>query len=147
MVFTSNAESTAPRKRPGMAIRLMRWLAVSVLSLQAVLPVNAAEQTSVTPGQAYQLALEARTLQDYPAMLSLLRMAGEAGNLRAQEMLGSVLLAGSTLYGDAIRADPCEAARWIWRAALQGSAVAKHQRIVLNGMRDLPAGRQSCGME
>ena len=123
---------------------MMRWMAVSILILHVAPSAQAAQPGAATPEQAYQLALEARTLGDYPAMLSLLRQAGEGGSLAAQEMLGSVLLAGSTLYGEAVGANPCEAARWIRRAALQGSSVARHQRIVLNGLRDLPQERKSC---
>ena len=93
-----------------------------------------------SPEQTYQLALEARTERDYPAMLALLREAGSAGDVRAQELLGSVLLAGPTLYGASIQSDVCEAASWSRRAAGQGSEVARHQLNVLNGLRNTAGG-------
>ncbi|MBF5005386.1 sel1 repeat family protein [Diaphorobacter caeni] len=89
-----------------------------------------------SPEQVYQMALEARTERDYPAMLRLLREAGEAGEVRAQELLASVLLADPGLHGNAIATDPCEARRWALRAAAQGSEVGKHQRALIHGMRD-----------
>ncbi len=94
--------------------------------------------------QIYQMALEARTERNYPAMLTLLREAGEAGDLPAQEMLVGVLLSGPSLYGNSIAANPCEADHWARRAADQGSEVGRHQRALLNGLRELPQGRSSC---
>ena len=137
------------------ARRLATGLAASMLCLSATPAAQADEPASVsrehartrqhvTPEQAYQLALEARTVRDYPAMLSFLRQAAEAGDIDAQDMLGSVLLVGSTLYGDAIPADPCEAAHWIRRATAQGSFVAWHLNIMLNNLRDRPELRQAC---
>jgi hypothetical protein len=70
---------------------------------------RASKLAPATPEQGYQLALEARPVRDYRAMLSLLRQAGEAGDLGAQE-----------------------------------SAVAKQQRSMLNGLRDLPTRWDSC---
>ncbi|MCD0504362.1 sel1 repeat family protein [Bordetella petrii] len=138
------------RSRIAFMLRLRaRGLPLRLAAALACLPAIAAAQPAspvpVTPGQAYQLALEARTTRDYPAMLSLLRQAGQAGDMAAQEMLGSVLLAGPALHGGAISADPCEAAQWVDRALAQGSAMARHQREVLNGLRDLPRGRENCG--
>jgi TPR repeat protein len=120
------------------------WPAAAVLCLCAWLPASAAEPGAVMPEQAYQLALEARTARDYSAMLAWLRQAGEADHLRAQELLASLLLSGGALYGGAVRADACEAERWVLRASAQGSTVARHQRVVLNGLRDLAGGRQGC---
>lgn len=125
-------------------VRPMRWLAVSLLCLHAAQSARASEHAHITPGQAYQLALEARTERDYSAMLSFLRQAADADDLAAQELLGSVLLIGPALYGTAMQADPCEAAYWIRRATAGGSHVAIHQGIVLNGLRDLPKGPDSC---
>ncbi|GAB1576468.1 sel1 repeat family protein [Bordetella petrii] len=144
--MTNDPRKPAPVSRhgPPIAARLGPWLAACVLCLAVALSSQAAKAPDVTPEQAYQLALEARTARDYAAMLAFLRQAGEAGELAAQEMLGSVLLAGPALYGDAVPADPCEAALWVRRAAAQGSAVGRHQRDILNGMRDLPGGRAAC---
>lgn len=124
----------------------LRWLAPLALGL-AVQGAQAAQDAHVTPAQAYQLALEARTARDYPAMLSLLRQAAKADDLAAQELLGSLLLTGPALYGNAVAADPCEAAHWVQRAMASGSDVATHQRTLLNGLRDLPKGRDSCNMK
>lgn len=131
-------------KRPGGLVHTLPWLAASLFCLHAAQGVQASEQAHFTPQQAYQLALEARTTRDYPAMLKLLRQAAEEGDLSAQELLGTVLLAGPALYGAAIQADPCEAAHWVRQATAGGSYVAMHQRLVLNGLRDLPKGRDSC---
>lgn len=132
-----------PARNPLRRNLALRWLAPLAFCLVA--PGAYATQTPhVTPEQSYQLALEARTARDYPAMLSLLRQAAAADDLAAQELLGSVLLTGPALYGNAVAADPCEAAYWIARATALGSDVATHQRVILNGLRDLPKGRDSC---
>ena len=93
------------------------------------------DQAQHSPEQVYQMALEARTERDYPAMLQWLREAGHAGDMRAQELLASVLIGGPSLYGQSIAADPCEASQWAQRSAAQGSEVGKHQRTLLNGFR------------
>ena len=93
------------------------------------------DQPQHSPEQVYQMALEARTERDYPAMLQLLREAGNAGDVRAQELLASVLIGGPSLYGQSIAADPCEASQWAQRSAAQGSEVGKHQRTLLSGLQ------------
>ena len=93
------------------------------------------DQPQHSPEQVYQMALEARTERDYPAMLQLLREAGNAGDMRAQELLASVLIGGPSLYGQSIAADPCEASQWAQRSAAQGSEVGKHQRTLLSGLQ------------
>ena len=94
--------------------------------------------------QRFQLALEAQAARDYRSMLEQLRQAAAEDNAEAQEMLGMVLLAGSTLYGSAIKADRCEARRWMLRAASQGSDTARVQLAFLNRLRQSPAGRNAC---
>jgi TPR repeat protein len=94
--------------------------------------------------QRFQLALEAQAARDYRSMLEQLRQAAAEDNAEAQEMLGMVLLAGSTLYGSAIKADRCEARRWMLRAAAQGSDTARVQLAFLNRLRQSPAGRNAC---
>lgn len=141
--FAQGPGSSARRRSPRF-VRLLSWLAASLFCLSTAQSAPASEQSHVTPEQAYQMALEARSGRDYPAMLSLLREAGGAGYLAAQELLGSVLLTGDTLYGTAVQANPCEAAYWIRQATAGGSDVAVHQTILLNGLRDLPKGRDSC---
>ncbi|BEP36921.1 hypothetical protein GmRootV59_38930 [Variovorax sp. V59] len=95
--------------------------------------------------QRFQLALEAQAARDYRSMLEQLRQAAAEDHAEAQEMLGMVLLAGSTLYGPAIRADRCEAREWMLRAASQGSETARVQLAFLNRLRQSPAGRNACG--
>lgn len=94
--------------------------------------------------QRFQLALEAQAARDYRSMLEQLRQAAAEDNAEAQEMLGMVLLAGSTLYGSAVKADRCEARRWMLRAASQGSDTARVQLAFLNRLRQSPAGRNAC---
>jgi TPR repeat protein len=132
-----------PADYSGQIFRGGRWLIASMLCLHGGMSAIASEPVPVTPEQAYQLALEARTVGDYPAMLALLRQAGEGGDRPAQEMLGTVLLAAPVLYGGSIEANPCEAAQWIRLAVEQGSGVGRHQSKVLNGLRDLPACKYS----
>lgn len=98
----------------------------------------------ISPGQTFQLALEAQTTGHYEEMLTLLRSAATANHLAAQEMLGMALLVGPTLYGDAVKADRCEAGRWIGRALAQGSEVARYQWAFLGRVRKMPAGYRSC---
>ncbi|MGO3126231.1 MAG: sel1 repeat family protein [Advenella sp.] len=102
----------------------------------------AADMTS--PGQKFQLALEAQTVGQYDEMMALLRLAGEGDHIGAQEMLGMVLLAGPTLYGNAVQADQCEAAKWLSRALSQGSEVARNQWRFLVQLRHAPQGIESC---
>lgn len=101
-------------------------------------------QAPRSPEQTYQLALEARTGHDYAAMLALLREAGGAGDVRAQELLGGTLIAGPALYGDAIASNLCEAAMWARRAADQGSVVARHQLRMLGGLRGTSPDAANC---
>ena len=94
--------------------------------------------------QRFQLALEAQAARDYRAMLDELRQAALEDNAEAQEMLGMVLLAGPTLYGSEVKADRCEARRWMLRAASQGRDTARVQLTFLNRLRHSPAGRNAC---
>ena len=98
----------------------------------------------ISPGQTFQLALEAQTAGHYEQMLRLLRSAGAADHLGAQEMLGMALLVGPTLYGDAVKADRCEAGQWIGRALAQGSEVARYQWAFLGRVRQVPPGDRPC---
>lgn len=123
----------------GMACML---IAVTATAGQA--PAATTGETIATPEQIYQLALEARTERNYAAMLDYLRRSAGAGDRAAREMLASVLLMGPALYGKAVSTDYCEAAYWMRLSATQGSAVGRHQLLLLNTMRDLPGGRRTC---
>src|SRR5690606_27249649 len=138
--------STPLTYQPGNLVSIScRGWAVMLLTLAGFgLPVSVLANSTISPGQTFQLALEAQTTGDYDRMLALLRSAGNAGHLGAQEMLGMALLVGPTLYGDAVPADRCEAGQWIHRALAQGSDVARHQWSFLGRVRQLPPGAVSC---
>lgn len=53
----------------------------------------------VTADQKFDMALEAQSEGDFLKMMTLLRQSGEAGNVKAQELLGMALLVGLTVYG------------------------------------------------
>lgn len=95
------------------------WTTVVLAFATYATPISALANGAISPGQTFQLALEAQTEGHYEQMLTLLRSAGEAEHLAAQEMLGMALLVGPTLYGDAVKADRCEAGQWIRRALAQ----------------------------
>ncbi|MES2026616.1 MAG: sel1 repeat family protein [Pseudomonadota bacterium] len=120
-------------------------MAVATLACAAFTTPASAHDT-VFPAQQFQLALEAQTIGHYGEMLVLLRSAGEAGHLPAQEMLGMALLTGPTMYGHAVPADRCEAGRWIRRALAQGSEVARYQSIFLRRLRHAPVGVAPCDL-
>jgi len=126
--------------------RAVPLLACAVLAVQPLCAARAQQHAAASPAQQFQMALEAQSVRDYPAMLGLLRQAGQAGYLPAQEMLGMVLLAGGTLYGEAVPADRCEAGQWLRRAAAQGSETARSQWRFLQRLRQAPAGEDICGL-
>lgn len=129
--------------------QVVRWRVAlaGVLFLAAALAVAGPRDAGVLlhAEQRFQLALEAQAARDYRAMLEQLRQAADEGHAEAQEMLGMVLLAGPTLYGPAVKANRCEARRWMLRAAQQGSDTAKVQLTFLNRLRQAPAGLDACG--
>lgn len=133
-VRTGNSVSVS---RKGWAMVLFAFAAYGTST-------SALANGEVSPGQTFQLALEAQTAGHYEQMLTLLRSAGEADHLAAQEMLGMALLVGPTLYGDAVKADRCEAGQWIGRALAQGSEVARYQWAFLGRVRQVPPGDRPC---
>lgn len=135
------------RRTGGALARLLRYWWLPILCVPAAQGAAASERDGISAEQVYQLALEARSVRDYDAMLALLRQAAQADELAAQELLASVLLAGPALYGNALQADACEAAYWIGRASAAGSQVALHQARLLNGLRDGPEGRYRCAQK
>ena len=98
----------------------------------------------LTAEQHFQLALEAQSHREYPAMLAHSKVAANLGDVQAQEFLGSVLLAGPSIYGRAVRSDRCEALRWFLAAARQGSEVGRANVDFLNRARHAPQGRRIC---
>jgi TPR repeat protein len=130
----------------GLSLRWRVLLSAAPLlaaALCAASPLDAGTQLQAE--QRFQLALEAQAARDYRSMLEHLRQAAGEGHAEAQEMLGMVLMTGSTLYGTAVKADRCEAGMWMRRAAVQGSETAKVQLTFLNRLRSSPDGRRACG--
>lgn len=121
-----------------------RWATVLLAFAVHGISASALANEAVSPGQTFQLALEAQTSGHYEDMLRLLRAAAGADHLPAQEMLGMALLVGPTLYGDGVKADRCEAGQWISRALAQGSEVARYQWAFMGRVRQAPAGSPSC---
>src|SRR5690606_15010314 len=130
----------------GRPIRVLcKYRAMALLAFSAYgASIPALAHGVVWPGQTFELALEAQTAGHYEQMLRLLRAAAQADHLAAQEMLGMALLVGPTLYGDAVKADRCEAGRWIGRALAQGSEVARFQWEFLGRVRQAPPGAGRC---
>ena len=118
-------------------------LALAVFSLAAI-PAPGRGNTILSAEQHFQLALEAQSHREYPAMLAHLKVAASLGDIQAQEVLGSVLLAGPAIYGRAIRSDRCEALRWFLAAARAGSEVGRANVEFLNRARNAPQGRRAC---
>ncbi len=114
----------------------------AVVLAAASLPALAEEFAS--PAQQYQMALEAQSTGDYGRMLAMLRKAGQADYLPAQEMLGMALLAGPALYARDVPHDRCEATDWMRRAAAQGSTLGRAHAEFLGRLRHAAAGAQPC---
>jgi TPR repeat protein len=71
-------------------------------------------------------AMEALGDYNYPKAMPLIRQSAADGNVRAQEMLGLMLIHGEALVASAIQPDRVEALQWLTKAAAQGSEVAQH---------------------
>jgi hypothetical protein len=84
---------------------------LSIVTLETVVAKgpNPVYLGDLTAEQNFQVAMEAQTGRNYPAMLKHLRSSAEAGNLDAQEMLGLVLIVGPNLYGNSVKVNRCEA--------------------------------------
>lgn len=102
------------------------------------------ENTIISAEQHFQLALEAQSHREYPAMLAHSKLAAKLGDVQAQEFLGTVLLAGPSIYGRAVRSDRCEALRWFLAAAWAGSELGRANAEFLSRARSAPQGRRAC---
>lgn len=123
---------------------LLPWgfgLAALAIQMEAKASPNDSEFTA---DQNFRMAVEAQSESNYPEMMLLLRKSAEAGHVGAQEMLGTVLLVGHTLYGSAVSMDRCEAFEWMRLAAIQGSEVGKYQLTFLSRLRNAPSGKDTC---
>ncbi|MGH8842873.1 MAG: sel1 repeat family protein [Advenella sp.] len=138
--------STHSQDKPGNPVSVFHkgWAMLMLAAALSGTSTSALATGMISPGQTFQLALEAQTAGHYEQMLTLLRSAGAADHLGAQEMLGMALLVGPTLYGDAVKADRCEAGQWIARALAQGSEVARYQWAFLGRVRQVPPEARPC---
>jgi TPR repeat protein len=73
----------------------------------------------------YTLALYAYDACRWQEAMALLERGADAGDARAQEMLGMMHLAGPALYGADVPQDADAGVRWLERAAAQGSEAAR----------------------
>lgn len=120
-------------------------LCFGLASLTAHLLAEASPSTAVsTADQNFHMAIEAQSEKNYAEMVRLLRKSAETGHMEAQEMLGTVLLVGPTLYGSAVKMDRCEASEWMRLAALQGSEIGKYHLTFLNRLKHAPSGKDVC---
>lgn len=131
------------RRRPPGWLRLRLILAALCLGGAAVFAGDETTDpaTPLSREQAFALALEAHTARDRAAVLHWLRIAATDGLVPAQEMLGATLLSVDRGDGAPDPREICEAREWFHRAALQGSAIGRMHRDLLNRS---PAGRR-CG--
>ena len=90
----------------------------------ALLALALSAQSSLAT-EAHALGEAEYEVQHYAAALAAFERAGEAGDLRAQEIAGLMHLYGSGLYGAQVPRDEKRAEAWLVRAALQGSEAAR----------------------
>lgn len=99
--------------------------ALVILAVACLLhPLAAAAQRDTR--NAYAEGLAEYEAGHYREAISWLAVAGENGDLRAQQMLGFMYLYGEALYGAAVPRDVGMARAWLYRAEAQGSGVARH---------------------
>lgn len=94
---------------------------------------------SVLAGEAFDQGIEAYEDAKYSQAISHFRVAADAGDARAQEILGFVYLLGPTAYGAAIPGDREQAIHWFGRAAQGGREIARHVLCVIPGRPALAA--------
>jgi TPR repeat protein len=96
-------------------------------SVVAALVVSAALIPNATrAADAWSEAIDALGDYNYPKAMPLIRHSAGEGNVRAQEMLGLMMIHGESLYASAVQPDRAEALQWLAKAAAQGSDVAQH---------------------
>lgn len=94
--------------------------AVAVLSAFALTSPACASPAAAT---AYESGLAAYDACHWSEAASHFERAAAAGHVRSQEILGMMLFAGPSLYGDGIRRDPAAARRWFDLAEASGSEI------------------------
>lgn len=98
-----------------------------LVAIAALLAAHAAGAAEIEPSaeMRHGLALEAQTEGNPTEMLYQLRLAAAEDHLRSQEMLGLILLAGPTLFGEAVAHNLCESRAWLERAEARGSVTGR----------------------
>jgi TPR repeat protein len=96
---------------------------VTAASTLALLVVVATIAPSTQADAEFDRAIGAIDAYDYPRALPPLSVAAEAGDRRAQRLLGFMLLHGEALYRGVV-ADPVQAVAWLRRASEQGDEQA-----------------------
>jgi TPR repeat protein len=88
----------------------------------------------------WQEAMNEYEIGHYREAISWLAIAGENGDVRAQQMLGLMHMYGETLYGPAVPRDLGLARAWLHRAEAQGSGVARYALARLDRGQPVPPG-------
>jgi TPR repeat protein len=86
----------------------------------------------------WQEAMSEYEIGHYGEAISWLAIAGENGDVRAQQMLGLMHAYGEALYGPAVPRDPGLARAWLYRAEAQGSGVARYALARLDRGQPVP---------
>lgn len=81
----------------------------------------------------FERGIKAYQDSKYPDALAQFRIAANAGNSHAQEILGFMYLHGPNTYGAAVSQDRAEAIYWFGQAAKGGREVAQHMLCTLSG--------------
>jgi TPR repeat protein len=88
----------------------------------------------------WQEAMSEYEIGHYQEAISWLAIAGENGDVRAQQMLGLMHVYGEALYGPAVPRDPGLARAWLYRAEAQGSGVARYALARLDRGQPISTG-------
>jgi TPR repeat protein len=91
------------------------------LALVAALEAGAQEREAGTLEQG----VTAYEAQRFAQALDRFEAAGEAGDLRAQEMAAMMWLYGELLYGGELASNPTRALYWLRKAAANGSETSR----------------------
>jgi TPR repeat protein len=115
---------------------MAQTLAIALFAAAALLPVAAFADTPA-PG-TYEEGLALYESQRYPDAISVLAIAGENGDIRAQELLGMMYLYGEQACGTAVKQDVGLARGWLYRASAQGSRIAVWTLARMDDGRPMP---------
>ena len=111
---------------PGSAV-LETCLAMSFLIATSLLSSEALASDPL------ELGIKAYHDSKYQDAITHFRVAADAGDGRAQEVLGFMYLHGPNFYGTAVPLDRNQAIYWFGRASKAGREVAQHMLCVLSG--------------